>query len=376
MFGFKNSNVYIEGKGIIKCSLAIKDNKFYSFDFNETFEELDDNFIIVPGFIDEHIHGANDSDVMDASLYALENMSLVLPKEGVTSFLATTMTMEESKIIAALNNIGDYKISKGAELLGVHLEGPFISKVFIGAQDKENIVKPTKELIEKFIKASNNKIKVITIAPEETNEDIYKLLKEHNIIISAGHTNATFDEIKKAIDLGLTTMTHTYNVMKGFHHREVGTIGASLLFDELACEVICDLHHSSKEAIQLLYKNKPKDKLILITDSMEAKFLLAGEYSLGGQKVFVKDSTARLIDNTLAGSILHMNDAVRNLKDVCKLSLEEAIDKATINPAKNLRIDKNKGSISLGKDADFVIIDRNLNVYRTYVNGKEVYRKE
>ena len=214
MFGFKNSNVYIEGKGIIKCSLAIKDNKFYSFDFNETFEELDDNFIIVPGFIDEHIHGANGSDVMDASLYALENMSLVLPKEGVTSFLATTMTMEESKIIAALNNIGDYKISKGAELLGVHLEGPFISKVFAGSQDKENIVKPTKELIEKFIKASNNKIKVITIAPEETNEDIYKLLKEHNIIISAGHTNATFDEIKKAIDLGLTTMTHTYNVMK------------------------------------------------------------------------------------------------------------------------------------------------------------------
>ena len=139
---------------------------------------------------------------------------------------------------------------------------------------------------------------------------------------------------------------------------------------------ICDLHHSSKEAIQLLYKNKPKDKLILITDSMEAKFLLAGEYSLGGQKVFVKDGTARLIDNTLAGSILHMNDAIRNLKDVCKLSLEEAIDKATINPAKNLRIDKNKGSISLGKDADFVIIDRNLNVYRTYVNGKEVYRKK
>ena len=170
--------------------------------------------------------------------------------------------------------------------------------------------------------------------------------------------------------------THTYNAMKGIHHREIGTVGAALLYDELACELICDLHHVSEDAIRLLYKSKPKDKLILITDSMEAKFLNEGKYSLGGQPVIVKDGTARLENNTLAGSILHMNDAIRNLMNVCNLSLEEAIDKATINPAINLKIDSTKGSISIGKDADFVIIDKNLNIYRTYVNGKLVYKKD
>ena len=376
MFGFKNSNVYVEGKGIIKTNLQIEGNKFSSFDYLDSLEELDDKYIIVPGFIDEHIHGSNNSDAMDATKDALDNISSSIIKEGVTSFLATTMTMSNDKILSSLENIANYNSTNGANLLGIHLEGPFISPSFSGAQNKDEIIKPTKENILNYINKSNNKIKIMTIAPENCDNEIYQILKDNNIVISAGHTDATVKDIKNAIQYGLSLTTHTYNAMKGLHHREIGTVGAALLYDELACELICDLHHVSEDAIRLLYKNKPKDKLILITDSMEAKFLNDGNYSLGGQPVIVKNGTARLENDTLAGSILHMNDAIRNLKNVCNLSLEEAIDKATINPAINLKIDKNKGSINMGKDADFVIIDKDLNIYRTYVNGKLVYKKD
>ena len=374
MFGFKNSNIYVEGQGIIKTNLKIENGKFTSFEKEDNFVELEDKYIIVPGFIDQHIHGANGSDAMDATSKALHNIASSLTKDGVTSFLATTMTMDEEHINNALVNIANYKASDNeANLLGIHLEGPFISPKYCGAQDPSKIIKATPSLIKKYQELANNKIKIITLAPEE-NEDIYEVMKELNIIASAGHTNATCEDIKKAIDKGLSMTTHTYNAMKGIHHREIGTVGAALLYDELACEVICDLHHVSKDAIRLLNKSKPKDKLILITDSMEARFLKDGMYKLGGQDVKVENGTARLLDGTLAGSILHMNDAIKNFQNVCKTPLEEAIDKATINPAKNLKIDAYKGSIALNKDADFVIIDKDLNVYATFVNGKLVYR--
>ena len=163
--------------------------------------------------------------------------------------------------------------------------------------------------------------------------------------------------------------------MRGIHQREIGTVGAALLYDNLASELICDLHHVSEDSIRLHYKSKPIDKLILITDSMEARFLKDGMYKLGGQDVKVENGTARFLDGTLAGSILHMNDAIKNFKNTCKTSLEEAIDKATINPAKNLNIDAYKGSIALNKDADFVIIDKDLNVYATFINGKLVFKR-
>ena len=374
MFGFKNSNIYVEGQGIIKTNLKIENGKFTSFEKEDNFVELEDKYIIVPGFIDEHIHGANGSDTMDATNEALHNIASSLTKDGVTSFLATTMTMDEEHINNALVNIANYKASDNeANLLGIHLEGPFISAKYCGAQDPSKIIKATPSLIKKYQELANNKIKIITLAPEE-NEDIYEVMKELNIIASAGHTNATCEDIKKAIDKGLSMTTHTYNAMKGIHHREIGTVGAALLYDELACEVICDLHHVSEDAIRLLYKSKPIDKLILITDSMEARFLKDGMYKLGGQDVKVENGTARLLDGTLAGSILHMNDAIKNFQNVCKTSLEEAIDKATINPARNLNIEAYKGSIALNKDADFVIIDKDLIVYATFVNGKLVYR--
>ena len=376
MFGFKNSNIYVEGQGIIKTNLKIENGKFTSFEKEDNFVELEDKYIIAPGFIDEHIHGANGSDTMDATYEALHNIASSLTKDGVTSFLATTMTMEEDKIISALNEIGKFERNENdANLIGVHLEGPFISAKYCGAQDPSKIIKATPEKIKEYHNASNNKIKIITLAPEECEDNVYQTMKELNIVASAGHTNASANDIKNATKHGLTMTTHTYNAMRGIHHREIGTVGAALLYDNLACEIICDLHHVSEDAIRLLYKSKPIDKLILITDSMEARFLKDGMYKLGGQDVKVENGTARLLDGTLAGSILHMNDAIKNFKNVCKTSLEEAIDKATINPARNLNIEAYKGSIALNKDADFVIIDKDLNVYATFINGKLVYKR-
>ena len=225
MFGFKNTYIYVEGQGIVKTSLKIENGKFVSFEKEDNFTELEDKYIIVPGFIDEHIHGANGSDTMDATNDALHNIASSLVKDGVTSFLATTMTMDEDHINKALSTIGNYESRDNeANLVGIHLEGPFISPNFCGAQDPNKIIKATPALIKKYQELAKGKIKIITLAPEE-NDNVYEVNKELNIITSAGHTNATCEDIKNAIDKGLSMTTHTYNAMKGIHHREIGTVG-------------------------------------------------------------------------------------------------------------------------------------------------------
>lgn len=378
MFGFKNANVYVEGHGIIKTNLQVENGKFSSFDYAENLQNLDEDLIIVPGFIDEHIHGANGSDAMYATRNDLENIAKSITRDGVTSFLFTTMTMDEKHILSALACIKEYiaKPKEYANALGIHLEGPFISAKFCGAQDPQNIIKPSIEVLDMYLKESGNNIRIITFAYEESEKGFVPYLLNHNIIPSIGHSNCTSSLLKEGINEGIKVSTHTYNAMRGIHHRDVGIVGEVMLDDRLNAELIADLHHVSEDAIRLLYKCKGKDRIILITDSMEARFLDDGKYSLGGQDVYVKDGTARLKDGTLAGSILHMNDAIKNIKEVLDISLEDAIDMATINPARNLGIDKQKGSITLGKDADFAIVDKNMKVYATYVGGKEVYKGE
>ncbi len=376
MFGFKNALVMVENLGIIRTNLQIKDGKFYSFNDDKTLKTIRDDLIIVPGFIDEHMHGANGSDVMYGTQEALENISKSIVQDGVTSFLATTMTMSESEITKALRNIGNCFNSglNGANLLGAHLEGPFISQKYCGAQSPLNIKKPSVLLMDKFYKASKQKIKMVTFAYEEAEDDFVNYLKQHNIVASIGHSDCSSACLQEGIKQGISCSTHTYNAMRGIHHRDVGIVGEVMIKENIYAEIICDLHHVSAEAIKLLYKCKGKDKIVLITDSMEARYLPDGEYSLGGQSVCVSKGTARLKNGTLAGSILKMNEAIRNIRKVLNISFAEAIDMATINPAKNLNIDDKKGSIKLNKDADFVIVDEDYNVYATFVGGKQVYK--
>ncbi len=378
MKGFTNCNIYVEGKGIVKTSLEIKDGKINKIGEFTGGKKLEDNLYVIPGFVDEHVHGGNHSDAMYPTHEDILNISKTIATEGVTSFLATTMTQSEENILNALKNINSYmgkKYEEGAEVIGVHLEGPFISKKFKGAQPEEYIIPCDLETYKRYEKASGGKIKIVTLAYEENGEELTKYLVKKNVVASLGHTNATASDVFEAVKNGATCATHCYNAMKGLHHRETGTIGGAMLSNKMYCELISDLVHVCPDAIKILFKLKGKDKMILITDGMEAKHLSDGDYKLGGQTVHVVDREARLDSGNLAGSTLYMNEAVRNIKKVMDLSMEDAIDLATVNPAKNISVFDKKGSIKVGKDADFVIVDKDFNVYETIRGGVSVYKK-
>ncbi len=375
--GFKNVNVYVEGKGIVKSDILVKDGKIASFS-NKDGLTLSDDLIVVPGFIDKHIHGANHSDCMYPTRKDISNVACTIASEGVATFLPTTMTQTEENIDKALKNIREYIESKpttGAYPLGIHLEGPFISKLYKGAQVESCIVPCSVKQFKHYQEVSGNNIKEVTMAYEENGKELANYLYQNKIVASIGHTNATSEEVIEASMNGVTSATHTYNAMKGLHHRGAGTVGGVMLCDSIYSELICDLVHVCPDAIRVLYKVKGQDKICLITDGIESKHLPDGVYALGGQKVIVKGKEARLEDGTLAGSTLKMNDAINNAKKVLGISLEKAIDLATRNPALNLGIFDKKGSIALGKDADFAVIDKDLNVYMTVSNGNVIYKK-
>lgn len=378
MNGFKNTWILTE-EGLKKTSLTYE-SKFTSIGKLENgLVELPNDYIVVPGFIDEHVHGAAGSDAMDGTTKDLNNIAKALASEGTTAFCATTMTQSPENIVKALSAVKKYKEENhedGAEILGVHLEGPFISKDFVGAQPIEYVAAPSVDVFKKYQEASGNCVKIVSLAPEvEGSTDLIKYLKSQNIVASIGHTNAKYADVEKAVEAGATTLTHTYNAMKPIHHREIGTVGSGLLFDKLTCECICDGIHVSAPAIKLLYKNKPEGKMVLITDAMRAKHMPDGVSELGGQVVIVKNGEARLENGTLAGSVLKMNNAVKNVMKFLQLPLEDVVKLATINPAKNLGVDDTIGSIKVGKRADFVILDGDMNVVKTVREGKVIYEK-
>lgn len=382
MKGFINKKVYVYGQGIIRANVGIENGKIaYIGNDNVITEEIKikESAVILPGFIDEHIHGANGSDAMDGTTDALKNIATAIAKEGTTGFLATTMTQSPENISKSMEAVKEYRKAKnkeGARILGVHLEGPFISVKHVGAQPINYVAKPSVETLKDYNKKSGNSIKIVSLAPEVDGAiELIEYLDKNGIVASAGHTDSGYNEIETAIKHGLKNITHTYNAQKPLHHREVGTVGSAMLFDSLNCEAICDLIHLSVPAIKLLIKNKPHDKFTLITDSMRAKHLKDGISELGGQEVIVKNGEARLKDGTLAGSILKMNNAIKNLVLSCGVPFIDAVDFATINPAKNLSLDKEIGSIEVGKNADFAIMDNDFEILLTMRDGEIIYKK-
>ncbi|MEO2078222.1 MAG: N-acetylglucosamine-6-phosphate deacetylase [Bacillus sp. (in: firmicutes)] len=335
-------------------------------------------FKAIPGLIDIHIHGVNGADVMDATPEALETMAAALPKEGTTSFLATTMTQSHTAIEKALQNAGDFiqnqQSSGQAEVLGVHLEGPYVNKSKAGAQPIEYIVDANIEQLEKWNTITKHSIKVVTLAPEQPGGmEMVKYLHEHDIIASIGHSDATYEEVIQAIKAGAKHVTHLFNQMRGLHHREPGVVGAAFLQEEITAEIIADGIHSRPEMVKLAYQQKGKTGLILITDSMRAKCLKNGVYDLGGQAVTVADGRALLHDGTLAGSILKLGHAMKNMIDFTNCSLEDTIQMASVNPAKQLAVFDRKGSLTSGKDADIVLLDEQLEVAMTICRGELAY---
>ena len=376
--GFKNTNILTE-EGIVKANLIIEDGiiKRIGNFCCDNLIELPDDKIVIPGFIDQHIHGAGGNEVMDGTIEAIENLSNVLPQEGTTSYLPTTDTHSIERIKQALIATNEYiKLNKetGSQVLGIHLEGPFLARKYTGAMVPEYIIKPNLEIYKQFENISGNNIKLVTLAIEEEGSDeLIKYLKANDINISIGHSNATYQEIKDSITKGITCMTHTYNAMRPLRRDEIGMVGSTLLFDELYSEAICDGIHVSKPALKLLWKNKPNDKFILVTDSLRPKYLPKGIYPEADQIIVVEDDAARLDNGRLAGSILKMNQAVKNIIDFLEIDFETAIKCATINPAKNLKVDNLIGSIKEGKLANLVIVDKDVNVYQTIRNGNVIY---
>ncbi|MGE7596041.1 N-acetylglucosamine-6-phosphate deacetylase [Peribacillus frigoritolerans] len=334
----------------------------------------------IPGAIDIHIHGASNSDAMDATHDALSTMAKTLPKEGTTSFLATTMTQSTQAIESALLNAGKYienQTQENAEIVGVHLEGPFISPARKGAQPEDYIVDPDVTLFKRWQEMAENQIKLVTLAPEQPNGlDLAAHLRGTGVVASIGHSDATYDQIDEAIQAGTTHVTHLYNGMRGLHHREPGVLGAAYLRDELYVELIADGIHCRPEMIKLAYNQITSERMILITDSLRAKWLEKGTYDLGGQPVNVDETKATLSDGTLAGSILKMNDAIKNTMKYTGCSMTDIIKMTAENPAKQLRIFDRKGSIQVGKDADLVILNDRLNVEMTFCRGNLAFKKE
>ena len=361
--GIKRQNLVFSDK-IISIGEDLADAEVFNLPPNAT---------VLPAFIDEHVHGAGGADAMDASAAALEKISATLAKEGTAYFLATTMTESRRKILNALSAIKEFKGGSGACLLGAHLEGPFISARFRGAQREEFIEKPDVNLFKEFYSESGGKIKVVTLAPEmDGAEELIKYLSELGVTASLGHSAATEAQVLRAVSLGASCITHTFNGQSPFTHREIGVAGSALSYG-VYTEVIADLIHVCPSALKLLLKCKNVSEIILITDAMRAKGLGDGISELGGQKVKVKGGEARLEDGTLAGSVLTMNKAVKNTVEKLGVPLEEAVKFASINPAKNLKIDNITGSLEKGKSADFAIIDDNFNVLYTFRNGKIIY---
>ena len=381
MLGFKNIKAYIPEKGIIRTNIGFENGKIaYIGEKGDNIESVGEyDGILLPGFIDEHIHGAGGADAMDGTEDALQTISRVLAKEGTTAFLATTMTQSKeniAKALSAVKSVIDGGKFEGAEVLGVHLEGPFISPKHIGAQPLEYVAKPDAEIFDEYQKLAGGNIKIVTLAPEvEGGGELISHLAQSGVVASIGHTGAKYEEVVAAKDAGAKSITHTYNAQTGLHHREVGVVGAAMLLDELNCEMICDTIHVSVPAIKLVIKNKPHDKFTLITDAMRAKGMPDGVSELGGQTVYVKNGEARLSDGTLAGSVLKMNVAIKNLVEKAGVSFTDAVDFATVSPAKNLGVYNERGSIAVGKRADFTLLSDDYEVLATFVGGKEVYKK-
>ena len=301
-----------------------------------------------------------------------------MAREGTTAFLATTMTQSFENISAALENVRICMTRgvSGARIVGVHLEGPYIETDFRGAQNEEYVAMPTVDSMERYRELSGDNIRIVTFSPHaESAPAFIRYLKEKGITAAVGHSGVLYDKLEQAIDAGLSAVTHTYNAQSGVHHRKFGVAGTALLDDRLYTELICDTVHVCPPAMKLLVKCKPKNRLVLVTDAIRAKGLGDGESELGGQKVYVKNGEARLADGVLAGSVLHMNVAVRNLMEKAGVPFEDAVDAATYNPACNLGLDSEIGSIAQGKRADFTIVNSNFEVLATIVGGKVVYKK-
>jgi len=377
----QSKKVYFEEK-LQPLQIEIKDDNIYEiYQYNQFKVDVDyGDLMILPGLIDTHVHGYGGGSVCSATREWLKKWCAYLPKEGITSVVAGISCEEKGTLLKALKNIGDHidNPSEGAHILGVYEEGPFISLgKEKGAQDPRFMIIPNRKVIDEFNNACNGHLIYVMIAPEmlEGNYDVIDYCRQKGMAVSLGHTGADFEICEEAIKHGANSFTHTYNGMKGLHHRNPGVVGAAMYFDNCYAELIADGVHVEKHAANILARIKGKDKLIIITDSIQMKGLPLGVYTFENgtePEEVCADGVCRFTDGsgTLAGSVNSLNRVLRNAIKEEKIDFVTAINACTINPMKLFNIN-NKGLIKQGYKADLAIFDDDYNVITTYIDGKE-----
>ncbi len=333
----------------------------------------------LPGFIDVHVHGGAGHDFMTADHAGLDAIARFHAEHGTTAMLATTVTASRESLTGVLQRVRDYRTAADglmpyAQLLGVHLEGPFMNPRYKGAQNASYMVEPQADWLDQWVRDYPGIIKLQTLAPETEGANAYiEQLVRHGIVAACGHTDATYEQLRDAADHGLTHAVHTFNAMRPLHHREPGTVGAVLTDSRIMAEVIADGEHVHPAAIRLLIRSKGIDGVMLVTDAVEAAGMPDGAYVLGELPVVVEGGVARLADgSSLAGSTLTTVRGFRFLVEKVGVTIAEASRMASLNPARQLGIDGDYGSLELGKRADLLLLDSRLQLQHVLVGGRMV----
>lgn len=379
-----NANIVTEHGVVTNGSVQVKGATISSIHkHGEANAPADANIIdaggswLLPGFIDVHVHGGYGADFMDAKASSIETITRFHSSMGTTSIVATSMTAPRVALDDVLASVDAYRKEPMpySQVVGVHLEGPFLNPSKIGAQNPEYVVLPQIEWIQAWQEQYPGLVKTLSLAPEREGAlEMIAWCRDNGIVTSAAHTDATYDEIESAVQHGLSHSVHMYNAMKPLHHREPGTVGAILTMDEVSAEIIADGVHVHPAGIKLLAAMKQKQNLLLITDAMSAAGLDDGIYQLGGQDVLVKGGVARLKEgDSLAGSTLTMIRGFQYLVEQVGLSVEQVSQLASGNPAKLLGISDTVGSIAEGKHADLLIVTPELELERVFIQGRQIH---
>lgn len=361
--------------GIIK-EIFLEDGKTLA---NDSAPDMEED-LLIPGLIDTHVHGAGGYDVMDATPESLAAMAWALLKEGTTAFLPTTMSCLPHHLSGVLQNVADYGQGElnSAEILGVHMEGPFIATEFKGAQAMDSIWPLEREGAAEFLNELLNRfsglVKILTLAPERPyGRALVEVCQAHGVISSAGHTAADFNQMEEAQKWGVHHVTHAFNAMPGIHHRNPGLLTRALLDDTVTLELIADGVHLHPSVVQLTLNAKAQNRVCLVSDGTRAMGMPEGEYELGGQRTLVYQGLARLIDGTIAGSAYPLRQGLKMLVKELHYPLPDAVRYVTSNPAQLLGIDDRVGSLAIDKEATFVRLSPDFDVKEVWVQGQQVF---
>jgi N-acetylglucosamine-6-phosphate deacetylase len=375
----KNIDIVLPDKILKSGSLFIEDNIITDIsqqsNLNYSGEIIDgkNNLIALPGFIDLHIHGAQGISVTDKDPNSLFNLSNILVKFGITGFLWTTMAAPVEDINFVMEQANKFDNYYGSQCHGINIEGSFISKNSLGSHSLEYLLDDDINLIKKWQEISNNKIKIVTVAPERVSSEFIAFLLEQNIVVSVGHSKADYEQTLNALEHGASHFTHLGNATGMPHQRKPGLVSAALLDENASIEIICDGHHLHSAIVKIFLKVKGFDKVTLVSDGTCVMGMPSGEYDWYDNKAYFDGETLKLKDDTIAGGVQPLNYALKNVMKFTDCSLIEAVNMISLLPAKKLNISENYGSLEKNKFADIVLVDKNYDIVSTFIKGKKVY---